>query len=211
MPPPSEQELFTSDPSDGTDVVCIMLGGLKKVVVHTHLLASHSVYFRRVGNQVNPEYFYADHCPYATEQTISFFVQWIYGRTLGPSHLNEGLQKLCRRQQYETLMKSWVFGEKMGATEFQRDIMRCIAEDTRTVNLEISADIWIDMEVVAPSSKLRPFLAAMCCEKLHSSDANTVNMFLSAIPRSMLEEVTRCRISGPRRLQMDMELGRYLE
>ncbi|KAI1659552.1 hypothetical protein F4813DRAFT_336503 [Daldinia decipiens] len=211
MPPPCEQELCTANPSEGTHVIGIMLDGLKKVAVHAHLLAHHSMCFRELNNQASREYFCVDFCPYATDQTVCFFVRWIYGRSLGPYNLNEGLRKLCRGEQYETLIRSLLFGEKIEATEFQRDIMRCITEDIDCVDLAVSVDIWIDIEVMAPSSRLRPFLVDMCCAKLRGNDADRVDVFLKDLPRSMLEDISQRMITGPCRPRMDMDFSKYLK
>ncbi|KAI0122266.1 hypothetical protein F4814DRAFT_457971 [Daldinia grandis] len=187
MPPPSEQELYTPNPSEGTSFVGIMLDGMKKAT----------------------KYFFGSYNIYATEQPVCFFVQWIYARSLGPYNLNEGLRELCRREQYETLLNSWLFGQEVEATEFQKDIMRCIAEEPGRVELAISVAIWIETEAL--SSRSRPFLADIWCAKLRSSDADCVNAFLKDVPRSMLEEVSQRMITGSCGPQKDMDLTKYLK
>ncbi|KAI1384569.1 uncharacterized protein F4822DRAFT_433111 [Hypoxylon trugodes] len=126
MPPPYKRLEHNPAPSECSDIVTIKIPSGKEYAVHTHLLAHYSRYCQQKLNQRRKK---ATRCIelslFATEDTISLFIEWIYVKHIMREEGQHGFGERTNPPPdfHENLIKAFSFGDFIEAIQFQNYIM----------------------------------------------------------------------------------------
>ncbi|KAI0143543.1 hypothetical protein GGR57DRAFT_349221 [Xylariaceae sp. FL1272] len=120
----------------GTQMVTIRAAtGKRDFSIHAELLAYFSVYFRTALNSGFEEsrtydFTLTEHC---NDAVLAMFTKWIYYRSAGGLHPYNLKPESLRIGQVGKFAWAWLFGDYIGAANFQNDVMRFIFENRRVL------------------------------------------------------------------------------
>ncbi|KAI1267417.1 hypothetical protein F5Y18DRAFT_444307 [Xylariaceae sp. FL1019] len=109
----------------GTQMVTMEAStGTQSFAIHAVLLAYFSIYFRTALSSEGHTYKFTltEHCD---DDVLAMFMGWIYLKSPG----NDFGHSICRQKfltdgPFHNLARAWLFGDHIGAADFQNDLMR---------------------------------------------------------------------------------------
>ncbi|KAI0143545.1 hypothetical protein GGR57DRAFT_349241 [Xylariaceae sp. FL1272] len=183
MAPKYHREASTPEPGFwGPEVVTITATGGERVFhIHARLLAHMSKYFRTALNSnfqeaQTREFTLTEHCD---DTVLTMFTGWVYHRHIVSKEIVKASGSANENIPTATFVKGWLFGDYIGAVDFQNTIIAII--------YEMRDDFWRD-NIMEEFWRCTPVNSVL--------DSLFFEMLCQAISRSTVQFHEECLFNG---------------
>ncbi|KAI3336694.1 hypothetical protein HD806DRAFT_528288 [Xylariaceae sp. AK1471] len=183
-----KREDRTPEPCTSDEMVTLTPPSGRRFLIHARPLAHLSRYFRTALNSQFREakdrtFSLTEHCD---DEVLEIFTKWTYLRSSAVEYSIGGGGFMEDKSQH-IAVKAWLFGDYMGAPDFQNDMMRYLVYGDK---LCFEYEIFQELGPHIPKGcRLEKFLVDMFCFLMVQARIEDPDTMMRWLPQRLVEEV----------------------